>query len=426
MNADLSLCRLTEPDILASPYELYRELRETDPVHWDPFLYSWVVTRHADIVTALTKLSADRTLTAERLEALGLAAMTPIIDVMARQMLFHDPPYHTRLRTLCAAAFTPARVAMLREHIQDIADKLIDGFIEKGTADIVADLAAPMPAIVTAEMMGLPVPDYEKLKQWSIDFGEILGSFLYDPARVARVTASVRDMTDYFRAAIRQQEIDPHEGLLLSLVQTEVNGARLTEEEIIANCILTMTGGHETTTNLIGSGLLTLLRHPGQMGMLVDDPSLVPMAVEELLRFESPIQHTARVAQNDFMLGGKLIRRGQKVLAVLAAGNRDPERFPHPDVLDVTRGDKGHLAFSCAAHFCFGAPLARLEGQIAFTSLLGRLKNLALGSNDYEWRENLGLRGLSALPVRFDAVGRELPASVGSRPRVRYAAAPGD
>ncbi len=396
---------------MAFPYHLYRELRETDPVHWDPFLHSWIVTRYADIVTVLSRLSADRTLTAKRLEDMGLAAMNPIIQVMAQQMLFRDPPYHTRLRTLCAAAFTPARVAVLRGHIQDIADSLINRFISRGTVDIVADVAAPMPAIVTAEMLGVPVSDHEKLKQWSIDFAEILGNFLHDPDRVARVAASVRDMTEYFRGAIRQQETDPHEGLVLSLVQAEVDGVRLTEEEIIANCILTMIGGQETATNLIGSGLLTLLRHPEQMRMLQQDPSLIPSAVEELLRFESPIQHTARVTQEDFALGGKLIRRGQTVVAVLAAGNRDPERFPNPDVLDLKRGDKGHLAFGWAAHFCFGAPLARMEGQIAFGTLLRRLKNLELASEDFVWRENLGLRGLSALPVRFDAVCEELPAS---------------
>jgi pimeloyl-[acyl-carrier protein] synthase len=403
MNADISLCQLTEPEVMASPYRFYRELREADPVYWDPFLHSWIVTRYTDIVTVLSRLSADRTLTPEKLEDMGLGALSPIIEVMSRQMLFRDPPAHTRLRTLCAAAFTPARVAVLREHIQDIADSLIDRFIGKGRADIVSDLAAPMPAIVTAEMLGVPVSDHEKLKQWSIDFAEILGNFQHDPDRVARVTASVRNMTEYFRAAIRQQETDPHEGLVHSLVQAQVDGVRLTEEEIIANCILTMIGGQETSTNLISSGLLTLLQHPEQMQILLDDPALIPSAVEELLRYESPIQHTARVAQDDFSLGGKFIRRGQTVVAVLAAGNRDPERFPNPDVLDVKRGDKGHLAFGWSAHFCFGAPLARIEGQIAFGALLGRLKNLELASEDFVWRENFGLRGLSGLPVRFEA-----------------------
>jgi len=408
MATDISLYELMDPKVMASPYGLYRELRETDPVHWDPFMHAWIVTRYADNVTVLSRFSADRTLTAQKMDDMGLGAMNPIVEVMARQMLFRDPPDHTRLRTLCAAAFTPAKVAILRGHIQEIADSLVDSFIDKGRADIVADLAAPMPAIVTAEMLGVPVRDHEKLKQWSIDFAEILGNFQHQPDRVARVAASVRDMTEYFRAAIHQQETDPREGLVLSLVQAEVNGIRLTEEEIIANCILTMIGGQETSTNLIGSGLLTLLRHPEQMRLLQDDPSLIPSAVEELLRFESPIQHTARIAHEDFTLGDKLIRRGQSVVAVLAAGNRDPERFPNPDVLDVKRGDKGHLAFGWAAHFCFGAPLARMEGQIAFSALLRRLKNLELASDDFVWRENLGLRGLSGLPVRFDVGSREL------------------
>lgn len=401
MDAAISLCQLTEPDIMASPYGLYRELREADPVYWDPFLHAWIVTRYADIVTVLTRLSADRTLTPERLDGMGLTALKPIIEVMSRQMLFRDPPAHTRLRSLCAAAFTPARVAVLRGHIQEIADALIDAFISNGCADIVADLAAPMPAIVTAEMLGVPVSDHEKLKQWSIDFAEILGNFQHYPDRVARVAASVRDMTEYFRAAIDEQRIHPRDGLVGSLVRAEVDGARLTDEEIIANSILTMIGGQETSTNLISSGLLTLLRHPEQMRILLDDPALIPSAVEELLRFESPIQHTARVAQEDFSLGGKLIRRGQSVVAVLAAGNRDPERFPNPDLLDVKRGDKGHLAFGWAAHFCFGAPLARIEGQIAFGAILRRLENLELASEDFVWRENFGLRGLSGLPVRF-------------------------
>jgi pimeloyl-[acyl-carrier protein] synthase len=411
MKADISLCQLTEPEIMASPYRFYRELREADPVHWDPFLHAWIVTRYADIVTVLTRFSADRTLTPEQLDGMGLGALKPIMEVVARQMLFRDPPAHTRLRNLCAAAFTPARVAVLRGHIQDIADGLIDRFIGQGRADIVDDFAAPMPAIVTAEMLGVPVSDYEKLKQWSIDFAEILGNFQHPPDRVARVAASVRDMTEYFRTAIRLQETDPTEGLVNSMVKSQVDGVRLTEEEMVANLILTMIGGQETSTNLISSGLMTLLRHPDQLRMLLDDPALIPMASEELLRYESPIQHTARVAHEDFLLGGKMIRRGQSVVAVLAAGNRDPERFPNPDELDVKRGDKGHLAFGWAAHFCFGASLARIEVPIAMGALLQRLKNLKLAAEDFVWHENFGLRGLSALQVRFDASDADLQAS---------------
>jgi cytochrome P450 len=402
IDTSLSLCRLLEPEIAADPYHLYRELRESDPVFWDPFLHAWVVTRYADVVTVLQKFSADRTLSTEQLNNMGLGALAPIVEVMKLQMLFRDPPYHTRLRSVCANAFTPSRVAVLKSHIQEIVNGLINRCIAAGSADIVADIAAPMPAIVTAEMFGLPVEDHESLKKWSIDFAEILGNFQHNPDRVARVLESVYEMTSYFRAAIRRQATDPREGLVNALTTAAPDGTYLTEEEIIANCILTMIGGQETTTNLIGSGILTLLRHPDQLQLLLDDPSLLPSAVEELLRYESPIQHTARVAHEDINLGGKQIRRGQSVIAVIAAGNRDPERFDDPDRLDLTRENNRHLAFGWAAHFCFGAPLARIEGQIAFGALVQRLRNLELASDRLEWHENLGLRGLCALPVRFD------------------------
>lgn len=387
---------------MAAPYQLYRELRESDPVHWDPLLHAWAVTRYADVVTVLQRFSADRTLTTEQLSNMGLGALAPIVAVMKRQMLFRDPPYHTRLRSLCASGFTPSRVAVLRAHIQDVVNGLINRFIGEGSADIVADLAALMPAIVTAKMLGVPVEDHESLKKWSLDFAEILGNFQHNPDRIARVLESVEEMTAYFRDAIRRQKTHPREGLLHSLATASVDGAQLTEDEIIANCILTMIGGQETTTNLIGSGVVTLLRHPQQMRMLMDDPALMPSAVEELLRFESPIQHTARVAHDDVTLGAKQIRRGQSVIAVIAAANRDPERFPDPDTLDLKRADNRHLAFGWAAHYCFGAPLARIEGQIAFATLLRRLKNLELASDEIVWHDNLGLRGLEALAVRFD------------------------
>ncbi|HEX3682081.1 MAG TPA: cytochrome P450 [Bryobacteraceae bacterium] len=403
MDTSLSLCRLLEPEIMAAPYQLYRALRESDPVHWDPLLHAWCVTRYADVVTVLHRFSADRTLSAEQLTAMGLGALTPIVGVMKRQMLFRDPPYHSRLRSLCASAFTPARVAVLRAHIQDVVNALVNRFIAAGSADIVSDLAELMPAIVTAEMLGVPVEDHESLKKWSLDFAEILGNFQHNPDRIARVLESVEEMTAYFRAAIRRQKTDPREGLVHALTAAAGDGARLAEEEIVANCILTMIGGQETTTNLIGSGVLTLLRHPEQMQLLLDDPALMPSAVEELLRFESPIQHTARVAPEDLTLGGKQIRRGQSVIAVIAAGNRDPQRFPDPDTLDLKRADNRHLAFGWGAHYCFGAPLARIEGQVAFATLLRRLRNLQLASDRIVWHENLGLRGLANLQVRFDA-----------------------
>jgi hypothetical protein len=413
---DLSLYRLLDPEVLANPYPLYRALREQDPVHWDPFLHAWVVTAYADVQTVLQKFSAERTPTPEQLRAMGLGELEPIGQVLVRQMLFKDAAAHARLRGLCLAAFTPKRVAAMREQVQSIADDLIDRALVRGRMDVVADFAAPLPAVVTAGLLGVPSSDWEQFKAWSIDFAEVLGNLQHNPDRAERTLRCVRDMTAYFRSAVREHERSPREGLLHSLITAEVDGGRLTEDEVVANAILIMVGGQETTTNLIGNGLLALLRHPDRLAELRDDPSIVAGAVEELLRFESPTQHTARMVPEDTVLGGKLLRKREPVMAVMAAANRDPARFPDPDRLDLRRPDNKHLAFSWAAHFCFGAPLARMEGQIAFTALLGRLRDLALEPGPLVWRENLALRGLKALSVSFRAAGSAVgeAASIGS------------
>ncbi|MGB2890180.1 MAG: cytochrome P450 [Candidatus Acidiferrales bacterium] len=239
------------------------------------------------------------------------------------------------------------------------------------------------------------------MKAWSADFAEMLGNFQHNPERVPKVLRAVEEMTTYFRNRIAEQRIEPREGLIHSLLTADIDGDRLTEEEVVANSIVTMVGGQETTTNLIGNGALALLRNPEQLHKLRVDLSLIPSAVEELLRYDCPSQHTARLAPGDVVLGGKKIRKGQAVIAVMAAANRDPERFPDPDRLDITRKDNRHLAFGWAAHFCFGAALARIEGQVAFEAILRRVPHLQLGPERLVWRTNLGLRGLTALHVTF-------------------------
>jgi len=397
----LSLYHLLDREVLADPYPLYRRLRTEDPVHWDPFLHAWVTTRYTDVVRVLHDFSADRTPTPEQLSQMGLSHLNPIAAVMVKQMLFLDPPSHTRLRSLASSAFTPRRVELLRSHIQEIADKLIDAVVDRGEMDVIADFAAQLPAIVTAEMLGVPTSDHIQLKDWSADFAEMLGNFQHNPDRVPRVLRSLEDMLEYFRATVRDLRVRPREGLVNWLLTAEINGDRLTEEEVIANVIVTMVGGQETTTNLIGNGLLTLLRNPDKMQWLRNNPSLMQGAVEELLRYESPSQHTARMAPYDLELGNRKIRKRQAVIAVMGAANRDPERFPDPDRLDLTRSDNRHVAFGWAAHFCFGAALARIEGQISFATILRRLHKLTLKPGALSWRPNLGLRGLIALPVTF-------------------------
>ena len=404
----LSLFHLLDPDVLADPYPLYERLRTEAPVLWDPYLHAWVVTRYADVVSVLQQFSADRTPTPQKLAELRLEQLAPVAQVMVRQMLFLDPPQHGRVRSLSAAAFTPRRIERLRAHIVEITDDLLDrvidrgeGVIDRGELDVMSELANPLPAIVTAEMLGVPTSDHVKLKDWSQDFAEMLGNFQHNPGHAARMLASLEEMTGYFRDAVRQQAGGVESGLIGALTSAEVDGDRLTEDEVIANVIVTMVGGQETTTNLIGNGLLTLLRNPAALEQLRDDGSLMPSAVEELLRFESPSQHTARIAPRDIVLGGQQIAAGQAVIAVMGAGNRDPNRFTEPNSLDLARGDNRHLAFGWSSHFCFGAPLARMEAHIAFTQLLHRLHDLRLAAESLQWRANLGLRGLTALPVTF-------------------------
>ena len=326
--------------------------------------------------------------------------MTPLAQVMVHQMLFLDQPAHSRVRGLASKAFTPRRVEILRSHIHDITARLLDTVQDQRHMDVMADLAIPLPAIVTAEMLGVPTSDWKQLTAWSADFAQVLGNFQHNPERAPRVIRSLEEMIVYFRDAIRANEKHPRDGLINALVNAEIDGDRLSEDEVIANTIVTMTGGQETTTNLIGNGLLTLLRQPDQLERLRSEPALLESAVEELLRYESPSQYTVRLAPADAILGDQEIPAGDAVVAVMGAANRDPERFTDPDRLDLGREDNRHLAFGWAGHFCFGAPLGRLEGQIAFETLLSRFSELALDPDaDIRWRPNLVLRGLTELHV---------------------------
>jgi cytochrome P450 len=397
--APLSLAALLDPEVLASPYPLYHRLRTESPVHWDPLLRVWVVTRYEDVIRVLRDFSAERTPAPAALTAMGLSALNPVAQVMVKQMLFLDPSAHTRIRSLASAAFTPTRVEMLRSHIREIVKNLLKPIASTGRMNLIADLAEPLPCIVTAEMLGVPVEDHTQMKLWSQDFAEVLGNFQHNPDRVQRILKCTEEMSAYFRAMMHSDKLRP-EGLVNSLKNAEIQGDRLTEDEVIANCIITMVGGQETTTNLLGNGVLALLRNPAELEKLRANPALVPSAVEELLRYESPTQYTGRIAAHETELGGKQIKQKQAIFAVLGAGNRDPERFPDPDKLDITRPDNKHLAFGWGAHFCFGAPLARMEAQIAFEELL-KLQNWALEPVPLKWRTNLALRGLTALPITF-------------------------
>jgi pimeloyl-[acyl-carrier protein] synthase len=397
----LSLLRLLDQDVLAHPHTLYHPMRSHDPVHWDPYMHAWVVTSYPEVITVLMDYSSDRTPPLDYLDRLGLSFMKPFAEMMLQQMLFMDAPMHSRLRGLCSVAFTPRKVEQLRISIQCIADELIDQVIAAGHLDVVEDFANPLPAIVTAKLMGVPAEDHRQLTKWVIDIAEVHGNFQHHPDRVKEIIQSLQDLKSYVAELMDALRKRPNDGLIYSLMTAEMDGQRLSDDEVLATTIVTIIGGHETTTNLIASGLLALLRNPESLELLRSRPEIVASAVEELLRYESPVQHTARIAPVATELGGKHIAKAAKVVAVLAAANRDPNRFPDPDRLDLLRSDNRHLAFGWAAHFCFGAPLARMEGQIAFNTLLRRLRNPVLREDKLQWRENAGLRGLTKLRVTF-------------------------
>ena len=405
----LSVVHLLEPALLADPYPFYHRLRVEAPVHWDEEMGYWVVTRYADVVAALRdpRLSAARTapsvdawLPPELHEALG-----PVVRAIMRQMLFLDPPDHTRLRGLVNKAFTPRTVEAMRAHIQQIVDGLLDRMQADGRTemDVIAELAYPLPAIVIAEMLGVPPEDRDQFLLWSNDFGLILDDTTTGEDSM-RAMYGVAAFIAYFRRIIEDRRAAPRDDVLGSLITAEEAGDRLSTDELLGNCILLLAAGHGTTTHLIGNGLLALLRHSEQREMFRADPALGPSAVTELLRYDAPVQSTGRLVTQDLELAGILLRAGQHVTLRLGAANRDPAQFPDPDRLDLTRRDTRHVAFGYGIHFCVGAPLARLEGEIAFNTILRRLPGLRLVHESLAWDPGVVFRGLSSLPVAFDRI----------------------
>jgi cytochrome P450 len=403
---DLSLYRLLDPQVHADPYPLYRRLQEADPVHWDPYLNTWIVTRYDDVMHVLHEYSAARFPPPEQLVELHLVAFQPVVDVLAQQMLYADPPLHTRLRALSTREFAPRRVERLREHVRRVVAELFEPLVERRSMEVIADFARPLPAIVSCEMLGVPTADWPQLSRWTRTFAEFLGNFQLDRARAAEMRTTVDEMTTYLRRALH----DSDDGVL-SLLAAPGGGNdsfdALNEDETVANVLITLVGALETTTNLIGNGFLLLLRHPDVWDRLQQSPELIPSAVEEFLRYESPIQHTARLAPGDVELGGKTIHTRQAVIAMIGAANRDPSHFDDPDRFDIERADNRHLAFGWGHHFCFGAGIARIQAQTAFAAFLDRMvaPRLTVDAGDgVTWRTRAGaFRGLEALPVEFDA-----------------------
>jgi cytochrome P450 len=316
-------------------------------------------------------------------------------------MLLQDPPDHTRLRTLVSKAFTPRAIEGLRGRIEFMVDALLDAAVDRGEMDLIADLAYPLPASVICEMLGVPLQDRDGLREWSADIARSLDAVIVsDPEVITRANAAGAALREYFERLVAERRRAPRADILTGLIAAEEAGDRLSTDELFATVILLFLAGHETTANLIGNGVLALLRHPAELARLRDDPALIESAVEELLRYDSPVQRVSRMTTADVVIGDRTIPAGSLAMALLAAANRDPAYFPDPDRLDLARRDNRHLAFGSGIHFCLGAPLARLEGRIVFAALLRRCPRLALATDRVEWRQTFALRALMALPVR--------------------------
>jgi pimeloyl-[acyl-carrier protein] synthase len=399
--------RLFGPGFFENPYPTYHALRAIDPILWDDTVNAWVLTRYADVAAALNdpRLSRQKFLEAEedfmrQLAESGQEEVRPLYSLFAKMMLFADPPKHTRLRNLVHQAFTPRVVETMRAHIQEVADDLLDAVQDKGRMDVIKDLAYPLPVIVIGEMLGLPPENRAQFKRWS---DEIIAysAGVTTPEQATRALKSMIELTAYFRVVVARVRHGPRENLMSALVAAEEEGDKLSEEELLATAVLLLMNGHETTTNMIGNGLLALLRYPEEMQRLRDEPTLIANAVEELLRYDGSVQLRGLTAKEDFAFGGKPIRRGKGVIVVFGAANRDPAQFPDPDRLDLGRRDNRHLEFGRGIHFCIGAALARAELQLAIGAVLRRMPKLELATDTLQWHSVPVFRGLKALPVVF-------------------------
>ena len=391
---------------LEDPFPLFHRLRQDDPVHWSSELDCWVLTRYADVAGTLRH---DPRLSVERIAPLirtlpesMRTEMEPLRQHLFAWMQHQDPPDHTRLRTLVSKAFTPRTVEGMRARNQALVDELIDAVQAQGRMDFSLEFALLLPLITITELLGLPPDDRDDFHRWTLDITRFMEGIGPDfPGVARRAQQIVLEVHEYLGALFEQRRRQPEDDLISGLLAAEEEGDRLTELELYGMCIFLLVAGHHTTKSLLTEGLLALLENPDQLQRLKDDPSLGKSALEELLRYVSPIKFLSRYALRDFELDGRSVRKGQKLWAIVAAANRDPDQFQEPDRLDITRKPNRHVAFGYGIHTCLGAPLVRMQGQIAFETLLRRLPDLRLAGTP---RRRSGInRPIESLPVAFDS-----------------------
>ena len=419
----LSLTNLQKENMRANPYPFYERLRAQDPIHWDDEMGFWVFTRYDDIASLYLDERFSRAQglmrNFERLQEHEKKIAQPVYHSFSKTVFYSDPPYHTHLRGLMNHAFTPRYVERLRPFIQQTVNDLLDA--TQNEMDVIHDLAYPLPVMVIAELIGLPASDRNKFKTWSDDLFAILGTVKNKPRHLLeRAANSLEEMTEYIKDLANKRRENMGDDLLSVLLSVSDDSAcpvphhtrgqltrepsavaTLTEEELVANINILLSTGHETTTHLIGNGILALLQHPDQLNLLKENPDLLDPAIDEILRYDNPVQITYRSALEDAEIKGKRIRQGDLVNTILGSANRDPERFNNPNTFDITRSEGRHLSFGLGIHYCIGAPLVKLEAEIAFETILRRFPNLKLKSDILEWQEHPIFRGLKKLEVKF-------------------------
>lgn len=393
------------PQFRTNPYPIYETLREETPVFFAENSRMWVVSRYEDVVALLKDRRFGRSLdgtpvATTRPRSTPDDPMHPFRKLSDDSMFDKEPPDHTRLRSLVHKAFTPKRVESLRGQIQEITDALLDGIEADGEADLLATFAVPLPVTVIAEMLGVPEADRHQLRPWSHDIVALF-ELTHTPEQAERAVRAASEFSDYLRALAAERRAHPGDDLMTALVQAEEDGDKLTEDELVATCVLLLNAGHEATVNVVGNGLLALLSRPDQHAAVRDNPTLVPSAVEEMMRFDTPLQLFRRKAREEVTYKDYHFAAGDEIALLFGSANRDPRRFADPGALDVTRKDNPHISFSAGIHFCLGAPLARLELYTAVGTLLRRFPRLRLVGPTPAYRDSFVIRGLEALPVAW-------------------------
>ncbi|HWV88975.1 MAG TPA: cytochrome P450 [Burkholderiales bacterium] len=388
---------------LADPFPLYARLRDEDPAHWSPRLKAWVLTRYEDV----KRVCLDSSMSSDRLRPFfatlpptEAAKVAELVRYLTLWMVFRDPPEHTRLRRLAARVFNVRSINALRPNIESLTAWLLDSLADKKEFDFIADFAMPLPALVIMDMLGAPREELPRLKRLSDEMALFIGSARDAPEKYQRAGAATREMADLFRELITARRASPQRDLLSELVALDDAGDRLSEDELVATCILLLFAGHETTTHHLANGLLALLRFPDELMKLRANRALAPAAVEELLRYDGPIGAQVRIVQEAHTLHGRQLNPGDRVFLLMNAANRDPRAYDEPDRVDLTRNGVPHLTFGFGMHICLGFPLARLEGQVALPAVLARWRRLELASQRLEWMDSMVLRGMKAMPVR--------------------------